>query len=82
MTSRESSFRAVYGRRRCVTGSRLIANRGDRREHCLGRRYKSLGHFVDSTCYLRTKLAELPHEVFVTLLLDSQHRLVHRWPAR
>ena len=26
--------------------------------------------------YLRTKLAELPHEVFVTLLLDSQHRLV------
>ena len=26
--------------------------------------------------YLRTKLAELPHEVFVTLLLDTQHRLV------
>ena len=26
--------------------------------------------------YLRTKLAELPHEVFVTLLLDSQNRLV------
>ncbi len=26
--------------------------------------------------YLRTKLAELPHEVFVTLLLDAQHRLV------
>ena len=27
--------------------------------------------------YLRTKLAELTHEVFVTLLLDTQHRLVH-----
>lgn len=26
--------------------------------------------------YLRTKLANLEHEVFVTLLLDSQHRLV------
>jgi len=26
--------------------------------------------------YLRTKLAELPHEVFVTLLLDAQHRLI------
>lgn len=27
--------------------------------------------------YLRTKLASLEHEVFVTLLLDSQHRLIH-----
>ena len=26
--------------------------------------------------FLRTKLAELPHEVFVTLLLDAQNRLV------
>lgn len=26
--------------------------------------------------FLRTKLAELPHEVFVALLLDSQNRLV------
>jgi DNA repair protein RadC len=26
--------------------------------------------------YLRTKLAELEHEVFVTLLLDSQNRLI------
>ena len=26
--------------------------------------------------YLRTKLANLEHEVFVTLLLDSQHRLI------
>jgi DNA repair protein RadC len=26
--------------------------------------------------YLRTRLAELEHEVFVTLLLDSQHRLI------
>jgi DNA repair protein RadC len=26
--------------------------------------------------YLRTKLATLEHEVFVTLLLDSQHRLI------
>lgn len=26
--------------------------------------------------YLRTKLASLEHEVFVTLLLDSQHRLL------
>ena len=26
--------------------------------------------------YLRTKLAELPHEVFVTLFLDAQNRLI------
>ena len=26
--------------------------------------------------FLRTKLSELPHEVFVALLLDSQNRLL------
>ena len=45
----------------------------------IGRRYRRGSSFCSPQAvrdYLRTKLAELEHEVFVALLLDSQHRLI------
>ena len=67
--------RDAMGEYRLATGDEVL---GAARQ-IISRRYRRGSAFSTPDAvrdYLRTKLAELEHEVFVALLLDSQHRLI------
>ena len=73
--SSELLVRDALGQYRLATGDEVLKAA----RQVIGRRVRrgtsmSSPHVVRD--YLRTKLAELEHEVFVALLLDSQNRLI------
>jgi len=71
----ELLFRDAKGEYRLATGDEVLKAA----RQVIGRRIRrgtSLTSPEVVRDYLRTKLAELPHEVFFTLLLDWQDRLV------
>jgi DNA repair protein RadC len=73
--SSELLVRDAQGQYRLATGDEVLKAA----RQVIGRRVRrgtsmSSPHVVRD--YLRTKIAELEHEVFVTLLLDSQNRLI------
>ncbi len=68
-------LRDAQGEYRLATGDEVLSAA----RQVLGRRVRrgtSLSSPQVVRDYLRTKLGELEHEVFATLLLDSQNRLI------
>jgi DNA repair protein RadC len=73
--SSELLVRDAFGQYRLATGDEVLKAA----RQVIGRRVRrgtSMSSPQVVRDYLRTKLAELEHEVFVALLLDSQNRLI------
>jgi DNA repair protein RadC len=67
--------RDAQGEYRAATGHEVLTAARQVLSRCV-RRGSTLSSPTAVRDYLRVKLGELEHEVFVTLMLDSQHRLI------